>query len=292
MVDEVLDTHTMRSFSIVIPAFNESAVIGDCIEALMCQEGMDQLEIVVIANGCADDTAAIARGFGDRVTVLELEEGSKIQALNAGDEVCTIFPRAYLDADVELGPSCLARCHDALAGGQLAVAPRPEFISDGCGFIIRAFYEGWERTPYFADGHMIGSGFYAMSREGRARFDRFPLIISDDGFAHQLFKRDERSTLQDCTFKIHAPRTLQGLVAIKTRERLGAIELRIKGFLPREQDREGTTFGSMLWNLAKHPISSLIYATIRLYTRNRATRQARRDQFHLWERDTSSREAR
>ena len=282
----------MNSFSIAIPAFNEASVIGDCITGLMNQEGMDTLEIVVIANGCDDETANVAREFGDRVKVIELDEGSKIKALNAGDKACTIFPRAYIDADVELGPRCLIRCHEALQTSQMAVAPRPEFISDGGGFIIKCFYEGWERTPYFADGHMIGSGFYAMSEAGRARFNQFPMIISDDGFAHQLFSRNERQTLQDCTFVIHAPKTLKGLVAIKTRERLGAIELRVKGFLPREQDREGTTFGSMLMNLMRHPISSVIYSSIRFYTRNRAARQARNHMFHLWERDTSSREAR
>ncbi len=48
-----------------------------------------------------------------------------------------------------------------------------------------------------------------------------PPIIADDGFAHQLFSRDERRTLTDCTFNVFAPKTLKGLIAIKTRARLG-----------------------------------------------------------------------
>ena len=282
----------MKAFSIVIPAFNEASVIRDCINGLMNQEGIDQLEIVVVPNGCHDDTADVAREFGDRVKVIELEEGSKIKALNAGDAACTLFPRAYIDADIELSPQCLIRCHEALEGGQLAVAPRAEFVRDDSGFIIRSFYEGWERTPYFADGHMIGAGFYAMSEEGRSRFTEFPPIIADDGYAHQLFNREERLTVEGCSFKIHAPKSLTGLVAIKTRERLGAIELKAKGYLPREEDREGTTAGSMFMNLLQHPISSVIYTSLRLYTRSRAARQARKKIFHIWERDESARDAR
>ena len=279
----------MKCFSVVIPAYNESTVIGRCIERLQEQQGLDQIEIVVVPNGCHDDTAEVARGFGDVVTVIELEEGSKINALNAGDAACTLFPRVYLDADIELSPDCLARCHDALEGGLLAVAPTARFISDDSGFIIRSFYEAWRRTPYHSDGHMLGAGFYAMSREGRARFEKFPPIIADDGFAHQLFSREERRSLPDCSFDIHAPRTIKGLIAIKTRERLGALELEAKGYVPREPDREGTTSHSMLPDLLRHPISSAIYIILRLYTRARAARQCRQKRFDVWERDESAR---
>ncbi len=164
----------MRCFSVVIPAYNEAAVVGRCIERLLEQQELGQLEIVVVPNGCRDDTAEIARGFGDGVTVIELEQGSKINALNAGDEACTLFPRVYLDADIELSIDCLARCYDALRDGCMAVSPTAHFVTKDSGFIIRNFYQAWMRTPYHSDGHMLGSGFYAMSEEGRARFDCFP----------------------------------------------------------------------------------------------------------------------
>ena len=40
----------MRSFSVVIPAYNEAAVIGRCIERLFEQQELDELEIVEIPN--------------------------------------------------------------------------------------------------------------------------------------------------------------------------------------------------------------------------------------------------
>lgn len=279
----------MKCFSVVIPAYNEAAVIGRCIERLFEQQELDQLEIVVVPNGCHDDTAEIARGFGDRVTVIELEEGSKINALNAGDKACTLFPRVYLDADIELSVDCLARCHDALKNGCLAVSPTAHFVTTDSGFIIRNFYEAWGRTPYHSDGHMLGSGFYAMSEEGRARFDWFPPIIADDGYAHQLFTRDERRTLTNCTFNVFAPKNIKGLIAIKTRSRLGSLELTAKGYAPREEHGEGTTKGSMLASLFRHPISSSIYITLKMATRIRANQQFKKRRFDVWERDESAR---
>ena len=54
--------------AILIPAHNESLVIGNTLQCLMANlKGSEQ--VVVVADNCSDDTAAIARSFG--VTVLE-----------------------------------------------------------------------------------------------------------------------------------------------------------------------------------------------------------------------------
>ena len=68
--------------SIVIPAYNEGSVIERCLEALLADAGPDEFEIVVVCNGCKDDTAARARAFGAKanVKVVETPVGSKIGA--------------------------------------------------------------------------------------------------------------------------------------------------------------------------------------------------------------------
>ena len=118
----------------MIPAYNEAAVDRSVHRAAVWNNrNSAELEIVVVPNGCRDDTAEIARGFGDGVTVIELEQGSKINALNAGDEACTLFPRVYLDADIELSIDCLARCHDALQGRVHGRQPDGSLRDEGLG---------------------------------------------------------------------------------------------------------------------------------------------------------------
>jgi cellulose synthase/poly-beta-1,6-N-acetylglucosamine synthase-like glycosyltransferase len=73
------------SGAIVIPAHNEAAVIARTLRSLapLCES--TEVEVIVVCNGCTDETAAIARGVRG-VTVLEVAEASKTAAMNAGDE--------------------------------------------------------------------------------------------------------------------------------------------------------------------------------------------------------------
>ncbi|MBO0838909.1 MAG: glycosyltransferase, partial [Actinobacteria bacterium] len=50
--------------SIIIPACNESRVIKRLLSRLVCSARDGEFEIIVVANGCTDDTAEIACSFG------------------------------------------------------------------------------------------------------------------------------------------------------------------------------------------------------------------------------------
>lgn len=54
-------------FSVVIPALNEEAVIGACLESLAAQRSVHRVEVIVVDNGSTDQTAAVARRHGARV---------------------------------------------------------------------------------------------------------------------------------------------------------------------------------------------------------------------------------
>ena len=85
--------------SVVIPAHNEAKVIGRGLDRLFDSLGAG-IEVIVICNGCTDDTADVVRRRGHRVTVIELAAASKERALRAADRIATAFPRVYVDADV------------------------------------------------------------------------------------------------------------------------------------------------------------------------------------------------
>jgi glycosyltransferase involved in cell wall biosynthesis len=88
--------------SVLIPAHNEEAVIGRCLDHLFEAIDPASLEVAVVCNGCHDGTAAVARASGHPALVIELDVASKPAALRAGDRALRAFPRLYLDADVVL----------------------------------------------------------------------------------------------------------------------------------------------------------------------------------------------
>jgi glycosyltransferase involved in cell wall biosynthesis len=277
--------------SIVIPAHNESAVIARCLAALTAGADPGELEIVVVANGCTDDTADRARAFGHPdVRVIETDVGSKTHALNLGDAATTAFPRFYVDADVVLTTASIRAMAAELAAGRfLAVAPLPEIDLTGCTRAVRAFYRINQRLPSSAEG-IGGSGVYGLSREGRARFGEFPRITADDGFVRVHFKPEERLTLANCRSIVSAPRTFSGLLAIKSRSHMGSYELR--QLYPDLWKNRGMGNRRALLKMAKLPTlwpSLLVYAAVKVVSRLRARTKIRAGKAHIWERDETSR---
>lgn len=211
-------------FSVVIPAHDEATVLGRCLGAFASDLEPGEAEVVVVANGCSDDTADRARSFGG-VRVLEAAEASKVGALNAGDAVCTVFPRVYLDADITVSAATLRAVARALPAGRPAVASAVlEVALDGRPWAVRSFYRAFERLPYARD-RLVGLGLYALSDAGRARFGAFPAVIADDLFVSSLFGPGERTVVEDGSFTVEAPRDVGSLLRVRTRVAAGNAEL-------------------------------------------------------------------
>lgn len=206
--------------SVVVPAHQEERVIGRCLDALLGDADSDALEVIVVANGCTDNTAAIVKRYGRRVQLRELAVGSKTAALNAGDELASGFPRIYLDADVEL-PSQAVRVLVASLDSATALlaAPRRVLQLDAATWPVRCFFRSWQ-VLQAARGESIGSGVYALNEAGRARFERFPDVIGDDRFVYGLFGADERR-VADAEVKVWPPSNMRELVNVRTRVTVG-----------------------------------------------------------------------
>lgn len=275
--------------SVVIPAHNEGAVIGRCLDALLRDAAPGEFRVVVVANGCTDRTAEVARSFGEAVVVIDTPEPGKTNALNLGDRAAgDVFPRIYLDGDLVLSTSA-ARAIVAAIGqrGTLAAAPAFRFDLDGASWLVRAYYDVWARMPYFDTGRIAGA--FALSADGRARFGAFPRVISDDGYVRLHFAPGERRTVGDVEVTVVAPRTLRDLLKIKTRSRAGTMELRRlhPELFGNETASEGASARRMLtmpWLWPK----CAVYASVNLTAKRRA-RARLAGSATVWERDESSR---
>lgn len=274
---------------IIIPAHNEASVIERSLQSLI-EQARSEDQIIVSCNGCTDDTVQIARRFEPRVTVLDSPIPSKTCALNFGEQSATTFPRIYMDADIILGEGALQKIEQALSpGGLLAVSPEPSMDLDEASWGVRAYYDIWLSMPYCQKG-MLGAGVYALSEEGRKRFDSFPQLIADDGYVRALFKEYERGKVKGAKATVKAPASLHWLIKIKTRSRLGAMELAIKH--PELIANEEKDYSSAFLGVLSHPEKWLkfsIYLYVNLVSRFLAKRRMAQIGQYKWEKDFSSR---
>ncbi|WP_170298471.1 glycosyltransferase [Agromyces allii] len=280
--------------SIVIPAHDEAAIISRLLESLVADPRADECEIVVVANGCTDATVRIARTFEPVVRVVEIETASKIAALEAGDAAATAFPRAYVDADVLVDLPALLALADLLDAGDgpLIASPRFEVDTSLASWAVQSHYRIWEMTDYRRRGH-IGSGVYALSREGRARFDAWPDVIADDRFVQQLFTHDERGTLEGHVFTVRSARTLGAHLRRTTRIARGNLELPDD---PRvlDDDPIGDRMANLIRRVARRPSlwpAFAVYCATSTIPRVRARRAVMADASREWSRDDTSRVA-
>jgi glycosyltransferase involved in cell wall biosynthesis len=275
---------------IIVPAHNEAAVIGRFLKPLEAQITAGEARVIVVANGCRDQTAKVARDIPG-VEVIETDIGSKSNALNLGDEAAgNDFPRFYVDADVKMNWDVIRAVADFLIQNDaLAAAPAARFDTTNSSWGVKRFYSVWLSLPYLQSG-MIGSGVYALSAAGRARFDGFPAIIADDAFVRLHFKAGERAIVPNAHFTVTAPRDLWSLIRIKTRSHLGNVELKMK--YPHLTANEEARHGKGLRSLALAPSwwpALGVYGFVKLVTRYRAAKQVRAGRFDHWERDETSR---
>lgn len=279
--------------SVVIPAHNEAAVIVDSLRALTEGASPGELEVIVVCNGCTDETADRARAFGGPVTVIETDVASKANALNLGDAAASGFPRLYADADVTLSLEGVRAVAAALeAENVFAAAPAVETrFLPGTSWTVRAYYRAWMALPYVREG-MMAAGVYAVSDRGRGRFASFPEVIADDGFFRLQFSNHERVEVKTAVCVVKAPRALADLVRIKTRSRLGFFQLRQRYPDLFLRETKSKRYSHAVLFIFRNPSlwpSLVPYLWVNGVSRFRAKRQLRRLDRYVWERDDSSR---
>jgi len=277
------------TISIIIPAHNERLVIARTLTAISTGAAPGEIDVVVVCNGCTDDTAAIARGFGLPIRVIETEVASKTNALNLGDQTTSAFPRVYADADVVVTLDAIRALASRLQRGDVsAVAPQPTINLDGCSWFVRAYYDVRSRLPSAREG-IGGSGVFSLSHAGRNRFGEFPNVVADDGYVRIQFKPEERETLTYTNSVVFAPRTIEGLIRIRTRAYYGTMELerRYPDLWKNSGDRNHKTVVNLFRFPALWP-KLLIYGYVNIMARYKAVARFGTSNF-FWEQDRTSR---
>ncbi|MEV6580016.1 glycosyltransferase family 2 protein [Streptomyces sp. NPDC051582] len=287
--------------SIVIPAHNEGRVIGRLLDALLADAPADGPDIVVVCNGCTDDTAAVAGARGPRVRVVEIPTPSKHTALRVGDEHAQGFPRLYVDADVEVGAADVRALTGALAArpGLLAAAPGRDIPLSGCAWPVRAYYRVWQRLPAVREG-LFGRGVIAVTEPGHARIAALPPLMADDLAASLAFAPQERRVVETARVVVHPPRTWGDLIRRRVRAATSSAELERFQASQAPGSTEGAHAPSArtgtddLRALLRAQPSLLpgvmVFVVAALAARRRSRKAIRSGDFSTWLRDESSRQ--
>jgi cellulose synthase/poly-beta-1,6-N-acetylglucosamine synthase-like glycosyltransferase len=282
----------MSGLSIVIPAHNEAGVIVRTLNSILANKLDRPAQLIVVANGCTDDTAGVVRGgFGDRVELIETPVGNKANALNLGDRAARYDLRAYLDADIELSPDTLQKVVDAFKDPAVRMAtPRARHVYRGYNPFLAGYYALWRSMPYVRNGAM-GGGFYAIDQQLRSRFTEFPPITADDKFARNLAKPGERRVVEGCYATITMPQTFRDLLKVKTRWTYGNLEL--AATRPELNENDQNKHEGALKHLVRRPwlwVNVPAFLFVYAYA-HRAARKRFANKQSVWERDGSTRPA-
>jgi glycosyltransferase involved in cell wall biosynthesis len=277
--------------SIVVPAHNEGSVIARTLGTWAGQVSSENIEVIVVCNGCTDDTASIARRFSPTVRVFETEIANKIHALNLGDQAASGFPRIYVDADIVITVDAIRALTRRLEEGKvLAVAPTADINLAKCSLLVQKYYDIRSKLPSSKEG-IGGSGVYALSETGRSRFSSFPDVVADDLYVRHLFKPAERETLPFVKSTVFPPRTIAQLITVRTRVYAGIDELNrvfphLRVNKPRPNNRP---IIKLFRNVSLWP-GLLVYCYVNVVARFKS-RFRSRSASHIWQRDETSRVA-
>ena len=258
--------------SVIIPAMNEAGWIGACLAALARSTGVAG-QVVVVANGCTDATADLARAAaaplakaGLALVVLETPALGKPAALDAGDAAALHPTRVYLDADVVVSPPLLAQIAAALDTDAPRLASGTPQVAPARSAVTRAFARFWTRLPFVAQG-CPAFGLYAVNAAGRARWGTFPKVIADDGFARLNFAPSERIRV-DAPYVWPMVEGFGPLVRVRRRQDRGNAELaRLFPALMANEDTRAPGPGWMARRLLADPVAFGVYAAVKLAVR-------------------------
>lgn len=276
--------------TVIVPAHNEASVIEDCLNSIINQAGIDH--IIVACNGCTDNTVDIVKSNFPDVVCLDIKQPSKTNALNiAGEkaeELGVTYPIFYIDADTQLSENAIQHITQKMNNSQTHLAaPTPIIDTSNSSWLVQTYYKVWLNLPYIKEG-VIATCSFIVSEEGRKRFDKFADVIGDDGFIRCHFKNKEIANIEGTEIYIRAPKDIFSLIKIKTRARLGNMELIAKKKCPiMETKHYGNVMQKRL--LSKDFLPTSIYILIALIIRVRAYIQFKQINNYQWEKDTTSR---
>ncbi len=107
--------------SVIIPAYNATAFLGETLDSVLAQT-YPNLEIIVVDDGSTDATPELLDSYGDRIRVLRQANAGQAAARNHGAREARGELLAFLDSDDLWDPDKIARQVELLGRFPAALA--------------------------------------------------------------------------------------------------------------------------------------------------------------------------
>jgi cellulose synthase/poly-beta-1,6-N-acetylglucosamine synthase-like glycosyltransferase/peptidoglycan/xylan/chitin deacetylase (PgdA/CDA1 family) len=134
----------LPDISVVIPAYNEAVGIAATVRSMAASEYEGRLEIIVVDDGSADDTAAIARGLRiPYVRVITQPNTGKPGALNRGIAEASSEVLVLVDGDTVFQPDTIGRLVAPLRDPEVGAVSGNTKVGNRGGFL-----GGWQHLEY------------------------------------------------------------------------------------------------------------------------------------------------
>jgi glycosyltransferase involved in cell wall biosynthesis len=172
----------------VIPAYNEEALIAQCVEAVIAEvkrSGADA-EIVVVNNASKDRTKEIAEAYPE-VTVVDEKQKGLVHARRAGFEATTAPLVANIDADTLVPEGWITTVLDEFSKNEKLVGLSGPYVYYDLSwwnqFMVKGFY-GLSYLVYLLNrfvlrvGSMIQGGNFVILRSAWLKAGGFDTSIT------------------------------------------------------------------------------------------------------------------
>lgn len=194
-----------ESIAVVVFAYNEETRIQRCLESVLREaDGLKELRIHVIANGCTDRTESVVRKVARRDPRVSLDVLAVKDKCNAWNhyvhELADTRPvHFFMDGDVTCGEGSLSAMTQELLGhpGANAIAGLPLSGRN------RSHYERLVRTKGWLFGNLYGVRWEHLLRL-RELAIKLPLgLCGNDHFITRIMSSDLDPTWREDRLRIH-----------------------------------------------------------------------------------------
>lgn len=231
------DVDPDRFVTVMIPAFNEEAVIERSIRTVLASTDV-RIEIIVIDDGSKDRTSEIvASAFADepRVRLLTLENGGKARALNRGLELATGEIVIALDADTQFEPTTIARLARWFGDPKLGAVAGNAKVGNRVNLVTK-----WQALEYITAQNLERRALASLNAmtvvPGAVGAWRLEAIRSVGGYPDDTLAEDQDLTIaiQRAGWKVHydqfavawteSPENFKGLAKQRYRWAYGTLQ--------------------------------------------------------------------